>query len=624
MTKKPPKDQTSPHPKQKKTKKAIKPQEIDHAIKCLTMYGTFAAPTSQIFAVATSDMGFHDIEVSNKKAEPMQTEAYVKPNNLNNPRTQKAKGVMRLVKRPKRAMPLCGIVVKNQRTHLLPYSTLPEDLFKHGPVFARPCPLTPRHGFVDSRPVQTMQEIKDLYEATIAADPMGELLIMPFATARYSAVVTHAGATWSLGNDGATGTGKPTRFVPAPCAASTWNQWVTRSFLGCYAPSDIGVKTAAYMEIVEDADWSRLVQMRDGPEQTTAANWVPVDGYKVENVHVLEGEPDLLEWEAAILALAKKPGPVLFAPGLGMSSHYAVHAIASNIPVITTGACPEVGATLHIEGAKALTDFDYRMLARASMYWSRAGVGMHDWHDRGLPFNPDALVEPSKQSFTSQQLSADFHLARCLAATAVGGLHAVTSWGNEPHLIDLRAFCAWALVRMLVAACGGELRHWYRCGPGGEREPSIDWALLGTTKEKCMTGSEERVPVHTTVFGLNGPQLMAVAQACTIDFRSGWGSSFGGWAWHESAILTGRLITALLTFEAQPTAENWGKVLALQNQAVHAAHNGGVLLDKWLPTEEMNLLSSCPSLGFANALIGGYLAQQCQILADRKKAGEAI
>jgi hypothetical protein len=550
-----------------------------------------------------------------------------------NPRTQKAKGVMRLTRRGRSNAPFACLVQSNPKTFLLPYQEPKADDFAWGKkLFARPCPERPRHGFVDSRPVSSLEEVRALYFEALEADPVAELLVMPFATSRYSAVATHAGVTWSLGNDGATGTGKPTRFIPASSGATVFNQHVASRLLGAYGPKEVGINTSAYLEIVEDQDWSRLVQTRDGPEQTTATDWVPKDGYEVCNVLVLSGEPDLLSWEKDIQAFAKEAGPVLYAPGLGLSSHYAVHAIANGIPVITS-KMPNVGDKLAIVGPEELTSKDYKTMALASAYWSRASMDLKGWKQRGLPFSPTVIfqVAGSRDAFSDIEMHdndafADFTLARCLVFTAVGGLHAVGSWGNQPHLLDMRAFCAWALVRMLVAACVGELRHWFASGPGRmdhDKLPATDFGLLDFDIHSFKNQSPQRIHVHGKVLAAKGETLLKVARGCTVDFAKGWGGGYGGAAWHQSALLAYKLASALLAFEAKPSAKTWAHVLSAQNIAVNAAHNGGYLLDKWVSKTDLDAISFCPSFGFCNALIGGYLAQQCLIEHEAKQASKA-
>ena len=81
------------------------------------------------------------------------------------------------------------------------------------PVFARPCPVWPRHGFVDSLAVGSPEELAAVWANTRAADPDGELVIMPVIDAVCSAVMTAGGVSVGRGNDGATA-GHESTYLP--------------------------------------------------------------------------------------------------------------------------------------------------------------------------------------------------------------------------------------------------------------------------------------------------------------------------------------------------------------------------------------------------------------------------
>ena len=45
-------------------------------------------------------------------------------------------------------------------------------------MFCRPCPVRPRHGFVDSGPVNNPDEMRALWKEAQANDPQAEMLVM--------------------------------------------------------------------------------------------------------------------------------------------------------------------------------------------------------------------------------------------------------------------------------------------------------------------------------------------------------------------------------------------------------------------------------------------------------------
>ena len=94
----------------------------------------------------------------------------------------------------------------NMYTHVHIYSKDQIDTLGHYKYFARPCPLIPRHGFVDSRPVKNKADIKKLFDEIKAQDPDGEMILGPyFDKVDYNAVLVNSGML-SIGpnNDGAT------------------------------------------------------------------------------------------------------------------------------------------------------------------------------------------------------------------------------------------------------------------------------------------------------------------------------------------------------------------------------------------------------------------------------------
>src|SRR6185437_13355334 len=72
------------------------------------------------------------------------------------------------------------------------------------PLFARPCPVRPRHGFVDSQVVPTVKDARALLNLAQEVDPEAELLIMEYIQAHYNAIWTPGRFVIGPGHDGAT------------------------------------------------------------------------------------------------------------------------------------------------------------------------------------------------------------------------------------------------------------------------------------------------------------------------------------------------------------------------------------------------------------------------------------
>jgi len=85
------------------------------------------------------------------------------------------------------------------------------------PMFARPCPRKPCHGFVDSRVVRTPHALLNLYRESLREDKDGEIVMMKAYSASLSAVGTNSGVTWGRGTDAVTsGKGQETVTIQAP------------------------------------------------------------------------------------------------------------------------------------------------------------------------------------------------------------------------------------------------------------------------------------------------------------------------------------------------------------------------------------------------------------------------
>lgn len=203
--------------------------------------------------------------------------------------------------------------------------------------FVRPCPMTPRHGFVDSRFIASIEEAEKIKAETLAADPDAEMILMAPIDAAYSAIWTPGLMVIGPGNDGATsGHGSVTIPVAGNYLAGTREDLLSLS----------GVKTAPYVEIL----WKQSrpgyapalynVQLRDGPKLTQQVDYIAADTV-VKKIVVADG--DLLEWE---LAMTIQPeGTVVHHPGGSLASHYSVHAVLNKIPVLVSRA-PVIGEVL--------------------------------------------------------------------------------------------------------------------------------------------------------------------------------------------------------------------------------------------------------------------------------------
>ncbi len=202
--------------------------------------------------------------------------------------------------------------------------------------FARPCPLVPRHGFVDSRPVASKKELIAVCEETFKVEPDGEVIVGAFLKSSHNAVWTPDLLTVGLGHDGATA-GKNTVVFPL----SGLNPLKGKSGIGDAA---LGPKAHPYIEVVYPLGAGPVAtQLRGGPplEKGITADYIPAD-MTIKAVIKTQSET-LLEWEEKLSKLA--PKTAVYHPGGSPTDHWYVHARLNKIPVIISYQ-PKVGEKL--------------------------------------------------------------------------------------------------------------------------------------------------------------------------------------------------------------------------------------------------------------------------------------
>lgn len=194
--------------------------------------------------------------------------------------------------------------------------------------------MRPRHGFVDSRKVTSLEEGSELIRQTLDADPEAEIVTMPLIEAACSGIWTSGLLTVGAGHDGAT------------AGASAWTLPVLGNLVTTNAITEAGVENTPYVEILwpgSDAAY-HLVQLRDGPSLPQTPDYIP-EPIRVEQVVVAQG--DLLAWETRMQEA--RPGTVVYHPNGSLASHYAIHAVLNRIPLLTSRE-PHVGEELEVTG----------------------------------------------------------------------------------------------------------------------------------------------------------------------------------------------------------------------------------------------------------------------------------
>ena len=434
------------------------------------------------------------------------------PFNITLARTQKAKGVLQarlgsILQCP----PVLGILQQvTDAAHM-------EALL---PLFARPCPMTPKHGYIDSRMVNTRAELEDLIKTVIDDDPQGEVLMMAKINAIGNAVLTPHLFLFGEGHDGATA-GKNTLSVP-----------ICDPFIGygsVYASSTYGIGPGEdpYMELVWDNQTnSWITQLRAGPKITSGGDFIPSARTVTK---VLVADPALYqdrEWERLIESAKDDPGVVVWNPTGGRTDHFSIHAFTHGIPILY-GDKPEIGAVL--EPKAESTTYDPALLLE------------------GVRWAGDVELTPGNASYM-----CDFMLVLAHHATKLTGLYSFW-YGVAVGL----------MLRFGTVAMIGEARH-YRFRNSDTHKPDRSAAY--------------RVAYKKSLYYHIG-SLRALVNV----FRYGqWPSSgFGGWKWAQCGAGLYDLANAVRNVAVNPSPVTAAATVRAMNVAINLAHNGGWWLGKF-------------------------------------------
>ena len=248
-------------------------------------------------------------------------------------------GVSNIFLKTQKAKGIAYIKTVHVGTHVIRtiphrFIILENDLSLTKPVFARPCPIRPRHGFVESRVCNTTEELKNMWNEVKKIDPEAELALGPVVNVTHSAVLA-GGCLFAVGpgNAGATG-GKDSISIPI----------IKEDFKLDKKECGIKEDEDIYHEYiyVPTLGGSCCVQLRGGPKVTTTGpDFIPIETV-VKNI--ITPTDDLLAWEKII---EDAPiGTVAYAPGGSLASHAAVHCICKNVPYVTSKK-PEIGETFN-------------------------------------------------------------------------------------------------------------------------------------------------------------------------------------------------------------------------------------------------------------------------------------
>ncbi len=426
---------------------------------------------------------------------------------------------------------------------------IPENFHLEEPVFARPAPARPRHGFVESRVVETRRDLLALFDRVKEVDPEGGLILMRPLRAHWNSIITPTGVVVGPGNDGAT-SGKGAYTIPAPSSFS----WLREAF------PRAGV-TTPYIEVVGRKDeGGHIVQLRDGPPLTPGQDYIPRE-VRVEKVIRLRGDEDLLDWEKACALLRQEEGVVVYHPGGAVSSHYGVHCVLNGIPYVTSFE-PKAGTRLK----------------PTSYRWSRKDF--REVAER-VPLHPHLPLN-GKSTYGIP-----------LAFAVVHSLGAFLASPPNEAVYRLIAWALAVLVKASAMASVGELRYI----PSGHRHKvPPEWEdLLWRFNEDGGLVVQDRFDCYENLQDWSlGEYGEALATAYRLFREVPWPSAYGGRAWAKSTRLALKLYQALRDFVERPTRARLRRAGEVANRLVHAVHNNGWYLDKFADRKLLDIASDSP------------------------------
>ncbi len=499
------------------------------------------------------------------------------------PRTDKARGILACQKLEYNF----GVQSIKGSVYVIPYKECPPLVAVRFPMFGRPCPLTPRHGFVDSKPVLNWTEVIYMLAKSAKEDlsGVGEIVLQPILRGKFSAVVTNNGITWGAGNDGVTaGSAKKLIHIPVSSSRENWVYFLKVLFL-TLSREDIQklCPDIPYLELVENNTETVVVQIRNGPEQgINEVDFIPVT---VEVNRVLKVSPatNLLNLDKSLRNAP--PGLVVNGVGMPLSAHACVQAMCHNIPVITSRA-------VHVHDVLTPTKHRRPVLKSADTKAIAKTIRKH-------------LKSPWPMNTENERNNA--------VLTSVGMVQVQWCWDNKPYLLEIRAVCAVMLLRAVLAGCMGEMRYASsRLGPWHELKcrtsaKTIDLELAGDLEKRtrCQIQEDRFASVETAT---------TIRKALAFTSRGfgepGWGNSYGGRKW--DSVAKGGILCAIALgrFLRTPSPINWNLLIAALNAMINVEHNNGKCLTKYVTNTALLMVTKSPASAFLNPFIPLHWAKK--------------
>lgn len=450
-----------------------------------------------------------------------------------NTRTQKASGINTLELLCNKIAEATGHTISTT-THII----LPATLVAHEnavnvrklleyPVFARPCPVVPKHGFVDSRVITNQNALKKLAVTTLKEDPDADIAITKFLESGHSAIVSGGAITLGAGHDGATSAiGKSTVLPIVP---------VNYKNLGLQSIGTKWIKDekeeTLFWELVYPSGMNNpvLVQVRPGPNiNFRSPDYIPEDVIVQHILTPSDVKGDLLEW-ATYVAENDILGTVINVPEASLASHFAIHGITHKVPVVTS-----------------------------------TKVEKGDFFKANIDSDDTVDEEEVRQLFTKLASSKNAPIFtkdyRALAFAAIYGVHNISALLQEKDARKI-AIIAAVMSKLGTMLALGELRYYKHSNLYDFGESRLD-----------IYANSAKAPLSKAV-----EKLHELAHFY-LD-KNGWSGSYGGKPWYKISKCAVNIYSAFA--QKKPLAD----IIDIMNEFIHLSHNSGKYLDKVLGGE---------------------------------------
>lgn len=470
---------------------------------------------------------------------------YIPGTSLKKARTQKAKGLFALAQ-GESSVKIASFVLAQDWDQLAGIWSLMHTIAP-GKIFVRACPVRPRHGFVDSKVVHTLAELKALHDETLEADPKGEWLLGEKIEAETSAIVTPTSIAIGPGHDGATaGMGS----LSLPLARSVGLRMKDMPE-GMRKHAEIAEPEQPYLELVTTGKKEGLVtyitQLRAGLETPRSADYIP-EVVKVKKVRIAEGSH--LKWEDDMRALrgeAIKQGVVVDHVGGSMISHFTLHAVANGVPILTSHR-PRVGEVLQpTEGAQE-------------------------------PYSREDFLA----GFYAYYGESSREMRKILAGSVYAFHQAAWLRGKASYILG------WAVGNMHhagVCAVSGESRH------AQGRTCMLNGTVQVWPKEllSAFPSTLSRSAIFQKI--LDDPSLVReyMTHMTRAMRMATWEGGYGGTLWNNCLGATLKLDDSLIKIVKGAGEEEIANLIGITNQLLHLAHNNGWWFNKFISAETMNM-----------------------------------